>query len=722
MMEGSQLQQRFKKRSFTGSRRPILVTTRRRTTQDLSILHEGKDVTPKPLNPEVYSEGKERQISVYEIGERYSEYKISESVSLAITRSQSTVRFKHELDKQHHQSSIQYKGSVPFDASDYYLGIFVIPESHSDIRSTSTIEEEIKPIIMKPMPTTISLILKETPTFFVLDLPSCTAIKDTEEGTQVQEDNALYEHLTVGKGRNRKILNAESQTVPVVMKTRNTSCVKSKTIDGTAFASAWDMYDTFQDVQEESEESETSDESDYELNNNDESPSIDSYKLSADEKQMTKLMKNPRFQEALCVMERLLANNCFNEQQKIFRGLTVPDPFRENIEYNYRLNLLWTFGNNDTVGLAVNAFSWNPKNKDLLAVGYGKFFFHDNLTGLVLIWNIKNPVQPERKYNFAEPVTTLDFSNSNPVLLAVGFYNGSVKVINISNRDVTIIGENIPTFEPVWSIIWQFGRNEKRNEEMVMATFDDGRICAYSVQRKLEMSQLMRVGKADGKLKGYDAMKKCTSLTIPVSRYAAALFMRFHPIDPSIYFVGTNEGTIHRCSLNYLSQHLDLFLAHEGSVHELKFSPFCKRMYATCGDDWHTRIWGEGIAEPILSFAAMQTVQGLDWSPTHSTILVTIRAQFIEVWDLQRKVYEPQSITSLPCNERCTVVQFTESGRCLVVGDVNGHVHVFSFEDMPFEPFFQENLLFDSLSRALITEPQLLSNIKKLRRMARDEE
>lgn len=74
------------------------------------------------------------------------------------------------------------------------------------------------------------------------------------------------------------------------------------------------------------------------------------------------------------------------------------------------------------------------------------------------------------------------------MLLAVGTYIGSVIVINIVSREKMIIGENIPTFEPVWDIAWQFGRNEKDGQEHVVATFDDGRITSYSVQRKLEVS------------------------------------------------------------------------------------------------------------------------------------------------------------------------------------------------------------------------------------------
>lgn len=117
----------------------------------------------------------------------------------------------------------------------------------------------------------------------------------------------------------------------------------------------------------------------------------------------------------------------------------------------------------------------------------------------------------------------------------------------------------------------------------------------------------------------------------------------------------------------------------------------------------------------------MQSVQGLDFSPIHSTILVTIQGNNIQVWDLQRKVYSPQSTTKSPTESRNTVIKFTETGRSLIVGDVDGNIHVYSLEDMPFPPFFQENLLFESLSRALITNPVLLSKVKQLRRQIFEE-
>ncbi|KAJ8941223.1 hypothetical protein NQ318_015655 [Aromia moschata] len=575
----------------------------------LLLFDEGKDVTPKPLNAEVYTAGKERQINVYEVtGTDRLDATVSGSVSLNIFKSQSTARFRTDLDKQIDHSG-QYKGSLSYGSN--LIDNFIIDLSSQ--KSSETIEtfqtnsedSEVKED-MKQTPTRISLILSETNTFILLDIPSCTVIKDSDEGNIVEEQNQQYEYLTVGKGRNRKVVTAEVQTVPVLKKSRNTEAEKVKTHNNFAYVSNYDMYDTYQELEDAKNESNDSEDSDLEDNKIDDASSLDSYSMSPEEKQLNRLMRNQKFLEAVCVIERLLANNCYNEQQKFFRGLTVPSDFRENIEYNYKMTHLWTFANeytkgvknlvkyilnfclrkpldsylaetvtlvrlkavgiqtnvgsgvirgglwNDVInrlsllqvamnippqiifekpckiivkgeneitiegtikfftdgskrkelagcgiylkvcnfGKSVNAFHWNPSNKDILAVGYGKYFFTDNVSGLVLIWNIKNPVQPERHYEFFESVTALNFSTKTPNLLAIGFYNGHIVVLNVVSRETMIIGENTPPFEPVWNLVWQDGHNEYKNMEVLISTFADGGIYLYTLGRKLKVSDI----------------------------------------------------------------------------------------------------------------------------------------------------------------------------------------------------------------------------------------
>lgn len=165
----------------------------------------------------------------------------------------------------------------------------------------------------------------------------------------MEEENAIYDYLTIGKGRNRKVVNAGVQTPQILLKSRATDSEKFNRKHNHAFASEWDMYDTYQEQDNEGKEvihefieEETPISEIQDHTTGDTTPMA--------EKQMRKLMENSNFLEAICVVERILANNNFNEQQKRFRGLSDPSPFREDIEYKYRLDLLWTFANKQTYG------------------------------------------------------------------------------------------------------------------------------------------------------------------------------------------------------------------------------------------------------------------------------------------------------------------------------------------------------------------------------------
>lgn len=57
------------------------------------------------------------------------------------------------------------------------------------------------------------------------------------------------------------------------------------------------------------------------------------------------------------------------------------------------------------------------------------------------------------------PVTAVSFSHENPQLLAVGFYDGSVRVIDIRNADASSLiatshRKTSPPIEPIWQMKW----------------------------------------------------------------------------------------------------------------------------------------------------------------------------------------------------------------------------------------------------------------------------
>nr|CAD7193629.1 unnamed protein product [Timema douglasi] len=632
---------------------------------------------------------------------------------------------------------------------------------------------------------TIPIVLSETPTIFLLDQPSLTVEKGMQEGTLTERDNTYYEYITVGEGRNRKITNMAVQTPSFDRKETATMSDPVNKRNDERMVTMWDMYDCYEEEARKevgtpshnmTMTSRSAGKDITELGSKEALDLADSDRDSPEE-QFKKIAKCPEFKEAAVKMERLLASNVYHHQQKIFKGLLPQDPLQLDIRYDYKLNHLWTFSCDAVKGRTVTSLSWNKENEDILAVGYGKFYFTEKINGLVCCWCIKNPVQPERAFKFDATVTAVDFSKVHPNLLAVGLYDGRVLVLDVAAKETSVVAqsgrETSPSYEPVWHVQWFHDKENHSLEEQIITCCQDGRVCRYRNINDLVCFPMMRVRRVEGKVKGIEQPRRCHPQDIPVSRYPAALVLARHPEDPLTYYVATDEGCVHKCSFNYLHQHLDLFLAHAGPVYAIQFSPFhstpsqdlnpnfpvnlqirqdeietfapvsadavvgcnplfdsqasshnrfylperikpcCRKLFLTCGADWYVRIWGEGITEPIVTLgSSMEPVQGAAWSPSHSTVLASISGSSVCLWDIQRKTISPSSTVCSPANTHNTVVQFTASGLNLLVGDVEGGVHVFALESMPFKPFFQKNAIVNSLCKELTAKQELLDKEK----------
>ncbi|CAG9765019.1 unnamed protein product [Ceutorhynchus assimilis] len=320
------------------------------------IIVNGKDMTPKTLNPDFFRAKAHRSHSSVSKGS-------SATVNTELAHSEgpmkSILRFRSDIELTTVQGSFYGAGSsldmfqaiqgssIKDDQSDDLTGY----EEDAEIVDADTTRK------MRKAPTHISLTLSETNTFFVLDIPSCIEIRNTEEGDEAERENEEYLYLTEGKGRNRKVVDAEAQTAVILKKSRNTEAEIISTKNARAFASNWEMHDTYHGKARKQVESSSSNDSDGDEDLKtltSDALSAESIQTGIDEKQLLKIFKNSRFQEAVCIMERLLANNLYNEQQKRFSGLSDPDMFREDIQYKYRLELLWTFSNTTTKGKGNN--------------------------------------------------------------------------------------------------------------------------------------------------------------------------------------------------------------------------------------------------------------------------------------------------------------------------------------------------------------------------------
>lgn len=74
-------------------------------------------------------------------------------------------------------------------------------------------------------------------------------------------------------------------------------------------------------------------------------------------------------------------------------------------------------------------------------MGYGKWNAEsqNDTKGAVCCWSLKNPVYPERKYEFNKPITSLDFSKIHPNILIAGSHGGFIYNLDITQENCTSV-------------------------------------------------------------------------------------------------------------------------------------------------------------------------------------------------------------------------------------------------------------------------------------------
>ncbi|XP_011694764.1 PREDICTED: WD repeat-containing protein 78-like isoform X1 [Wasmannia auropunctata] len=691
--------------------------------QAFRVIHENVDVTPKPLVHAAFSTIDENQttaletIGLFQTGSASQLMTSPSRVSGLRTSSSILLKsFSITSDDLQMESllSTQICEFVPTEeVEEAAPSPFFLPSDDSAIFATR--------------PEAVTITLRETQTFFVFEMPQMTEDLQTPEGQAIVRENENYEYVTVGPGSDRKLLNVETQTIRVLTKSRGTYCGLRLRKNQGMFVNNWVIHDTYAapelmiekngrmivHTKESMWRMREAQELRYKL------PEPETVPDQSPEEQLSRICRETGFLDAACVMERIIANNVFAEAQKRFTGLIKRDPCDLNLEFDYRLDLLWTFACEIAHDRPVTAFCWSPANASVLAVAYGAKTGADKIDGVLLIWSAKNPSQPGREYTFDSPLSDMNWSAERPNLLAIGFYDGSLKVIDVSAKEVNVIRqshrETSAACSPHWQVQWWSGDEQFDYQEQIYTSDQDGRIYCYRLSEDFFATEIMRLYRIEGKLAGVSRTDHCVAYDVPISRQPGALILRRHPIVSNVYFVGSDEGCVYRCSTNYLRQHIDSFLAHDGPIYSFEFSPFCQKLFLTCGADWCIRVWAESIAEPLITLStAMACVRNACWSPTCSTIIASVVNDQICVWDIYRKTHTPTSVTVSPNGARLIAVDFTANGNQLVIADVEGTVYVYNLEGMPFPPYDQTKILIEAIHKALATKPELLRKLKKL--------
>ncbi|KAE8903820.1 hypothetical protein PF005_g7212 [Phytophthora fragariae] len=302
----------------------------------------------------------------------------------------------------------------------------------------------------------------------------------------------------------------------------------------------------------------------------------------------------------------------------------------------------------------------------------------DSNDGLVLFWSLTNPEYPERIYHLPVGVTSIDFSTTHPYLLAVGFADGVVSIYDTRKADASSSGpsNSTPTssvpgaaedpttkyvpapiatssgmsgkhLDAVWQVRWV----ARGGGESVVSVSSDGRVVEWSLKKGLSYSDLMTLKRSPNPLLGGAGTAAAGANGIGdgvISRQASGRCLAFASRgDPSVYFVGTEDGLVHKCSVSYNEQYLQTYVGHTGPVYQLLVSPFCNDLFLSCSGDWSLKLWHQADprGDAVLTFHSVdlaQAVLGASWSPSDAAVFAAVAEDGrIELWDLAQSTLDP---------------------------------------------------------------------------------
>ena len=263
------------------------------------------------------------------------------------------------------------------------------------------------------------------------------------------------------------------------------------------------------------------------------------------------------------------------------------------------LSMLFSFQHKTLQDRSVSSMDWNPINNDLLAATYGEFDlqpkFRDDknpdksIEGYLAFWTLKSPDDPERIIKTPSRAMCCKFSPRNPNLIGVGFYDGIVAIYDIRKKGDQPIADSkeldTKHLDVVWDVNWVGKNNNNDKGEGLVSISSDGKIIEWSIKKGLESQELKLLNRVTN-----PHIKSDKTDTINF-RYTTGFSLNFLPGDNNIYFVSTEDGTIHRCSKSYKEQYLDNYFGHTGPVYKVRCNPFWSDIFLSCSADWTCRLW-----------------------------------------------------------------------------------------------------------------------------------
>lgn len=392
----------------------------------------------------------------------------------------------------------------------------------------------------------------------------------------------------------------------------------------------------------------------------------------------------------LKIMERMIVQNADADK---FADYKYYEDRTKDVESKYYGSVLpiWRFCTDKGRKKHVTSICWNPRYKDLFAVGYGSYDFLKETTGLICCYTIKNPTWPEYYFTTESGVMCVDFHQNHPALLSVGLYDGTVMVFDIRTKsNKPIYQSTVRTSkhtDPVWQVAWENEEDPAKSLSFYSIS-SDGRVTNWSLMKnKLEPEEVMKLKLVLDQDKELVENKKESFLY----GLAGGMCFDFNPFHKHLFLVGTEEGKIHLCSKAYSGQYLETYEGHFLAVYSVKWNNYHPRVFLSCSADWTIKMWDSEICRPIIAFDLAYAAGDVQWAPYSSTVFAAVASNgHLYIYDLHQEKHS--HLCSHPALKKAKAlhVSFNPVDPVILLGDERGGVSLFklsaSLSEGPMQP------------------------------------
>lgn len=434
-------------------------------------------------------------------------------------------------------------------------------------------------------------------------------------------------------------------------------------------------------------------------------PKNASYSNIKKAKATQKFFESKSVRSKISMLERAVQQNNYMCQQVRYRGVRSVGELRQlpqDALLEDSLELLFRLECEMVAGMKTTGISWNKSNKDVLAVGYGGSQFASDEQGRILLWSIRNPAFPEKFYKVSSVVTTIDFASQKPQMLAVGLMDGRVLVYDTSSQHDSSVPLLDSAHTPgrhmsaVSKLIWVTDGHQDLSEKLISVSID-GRVLEWSLKKGLSSTLLMTLKRNDPKL--------CKGKLPNIGLGLSMDFLK----DGKSYITGTDDGSLYHCSRSYVGRPTSVNRPHNASLTTLKYSPFVDNVFITAASDSKVKIHlickKEDTIREVLEIrpsSLIGAVTDICWSPRKSTMFVLLtQDKRLEIWDMSSSVLDPieyhkakiETKENSTKGSMKTVVQFSNCGSMIVVGDDGGGIEIHRLNLMNYKEEQSPSLL-----------------------------